>query len=189
MHSSTLWGMSRNVLKLTSVVVCILLCACAGGSGKNTGLTPLPSVSSGPPDSALAPWISGYIAQTGGPANTQYDYTRIDMNADGRRDALILFKAPYTTWCGWTGCMMLILKAQGDTFELVSEIEGVRGPLIVTKYKTNGWSDLGLRVSGAQMPDRTVILRFDGRGYPGNPAGQASVSAALSDIPGVRVFP
>lgn len=149
----------------------------------------MPTANRGPDDMVLLQYINAYIRQTGAPTQSRFEYTRVDLNYDGMRDALVLFKSPHRTWCGWSGCMMIGLRATPDGFELFNEFDGIRGPLIISDLRTNGWRDLIVRVSNDRMADRNVVLQFDGQSYPRNPQSQTGIARDFSQIPGTRVFP
>ncbi|MEM6782070.1 MAG: hypothetical protein AAF569_09435 [Pseudomonadota bacterium] len=174
---------------LLCAALAISLSACSFSRNSDTGLTPLPGAIQDPSDGKAMALLNAYITEQKGPPNSRYDYTRVDLNGDGAREAIFLFKGPYSYWCGWSGCMMVIMKAQNNDFTLLTEITGIRGPLVISDRKTNGWNDLIVRVSGTNIPDRNVAMTFDGRTYPVNPANQTSINRRLSDIPGTRIFP
>jgi putative lipoprotein len=43
-------------------------------------------------------------------------------------------------------------------------------PVRLLATRSRGWRDVAVRVAGGGIPAREVILRFNGRGYPGNPS-------------------
>lgn len=179
-------------MKLRNIFVLLLalsICACTSGTDKTAGLMPMPSPSRDPSDGQAMAMLRSYIAEQKGPPNSRYDYTRADLNGDGAREAIFLFKGPYTYWCGWSGCMMVIMKAEGNGFTVMSEMTGIRGPLIISDTTTNGWKDLVVRVSGTNMPDRNVSMSYDGDSYPVNPYTQTDIRIRLANIPGTRIFP
>ena len=185
--SCTLWEMILK--KLTPFVLVLLLCACGSSGHISSHLTPTPEIIQDPSDALIIPFVEAYVKNRNGPPNTRFDYARKDLNGDGLREAFIMFKGPYNYWCGWTGCEMIILKGRHESFELLTEVNAVRGPMIISDLRTKGWKDLVIRISGANMPDRNVVMRFDGKAYPSSPEGQTSIRASLGQIPGVRIFP
>jgi hypothetical protein len=142
-----------------------------------------------PSDSTLHASIQSYLEQRGGPKHSQYDYVRTDLNGDGRREALVLFNLPHNYWCGWSGCTLAVFGVEDENFVLVSETSRIRGPLFVGGTQTNGWEDIGVRVSGTESPDRNVVLRYDGTAYPENPLDQSGIPFDLAALGGTRVFP
>lgn len=122
-----------------------------------------------PSDKQLEESVRKFLENTGAPAVSRYDFRRFDLNTDGRRDALILLKTPYGTWCDIHGCTMLIFKAFDDHFRLVNAVRPIREPVYISKKRSHGWSNLLVRVSGRREKAKYVVLRFDGRQYPKNP--------------------
>lgn len=176
----------KNVLLL----LCVLLLSACGSTGNDSaGLMPLPSPTRDPSDAQAMNLLKHYIAQQKGPAYSRYDYTRADLNGDGAREAIFLFKGPYNYWCGWSGCMMVIMEAANDSFRIINEVTGIRGPLLISENTTNGWRDIIVRVSGTNMPDRNVAMKYDGDRYPVNPFTQTDIGIRMANIPGTRIFP
>lgn len=142
-----------------------------------------------PSDTALFAKIDSYLISQKGPRNARYDYARVDLNEDGMRDALVLFKLPHSYWCDWGGCTMAIFEARDDSFILRSEMTNVRGPLMVADTQTQGWRDIIFRVSGVNAPDRNVVMSFDRGAYPVNPSGAPAYNERLGAVSGMRLFP
>jgi hypothetical protein len=157
-------GFKGNIIILTSV---LLLAACAGGR-ETASLTPMDGGKE-PDDAAVKQSVTAFLQQTGAPVSSMYDFQRIDLDHDGRRDALVLFKNPYGYWCDQNGCTMLIMKAGSDDFELVNAIQPVRGPLYVSNETTNGWRDLIVHVGGRWSATKDVAMTYNGAQYPRNP--------------------
>ncbi|MCB1556886.1 MAG: hypothetical protein KDJ15_06185 [Alphaproteobacteria bacterium] len=179
-------------LLLCLYVLCLSGCGTTGQENSDTGpLLPLPVAGAvhDPDNDAFMKAVAGYIAQKGGPAQSRYEFTRIDLDGDGRREGLLLLKSPHGVWCGVDGCRMAIFRAYDDDFALLSEVTPVRGPLTVSESRTHGWRDLIVRVSGRMdLETRDAFLRFDGRTYPASPLRQPALYAS-SALPGVRIFP
>lgn len=141
------------------------LSACSSAPAPQTGMTPMPK-NHDPSDEVLIEAISAYVASRGAPPNSTYDFVRVDLNNDGMREGLVLFKLPHSYWCGWDGCGLAIFQARKKSFTPMSAMSGVRGPLHVSRISTNGWRDLIIRVSGTNIRDKDVVMKFDGRSYP-----------------------
>jgi hypothetical protein len=122
-----------------------------------------------PSDAQARGAIRAFLEQTAAPVASTYDITRFDLNGDGRREALVLFKTPYGFWCNINGCTMLILEAHDTEFSLVNDVQPIRTPLYVGNTQTNGWKDLIIHVSGRWDPTKDVALKYNGRQYPRNP--------------------
>src|SRR5688572_26978230 len=118
--------MVRGFAKFMILTSVLLLGACAGSDTMN--LTPQASNNVDPTDAQMRASVLAFLSDTGAPVSSMYDFQRVDLDEDGRRDALVLFKNPYGYWCDTHGCTMLVLKAGHETFELVNAIQPVRGP-------------------------------------------------------------
>lgn len=149
----------------------VMLAACGGGAhhAARQPLTPMPQAMPEPSDQQLAAAVVKFLEQSDAPISSIFTHRRVDLNGDGRRDALVIFKNPYGYWCGLYGCTMLVMKAGHDDFELVSAVQPVREPLYISKHKTNGWNDIIIHVSGRWAEAKDVALQFDGKHYPNNP--------------------
>ncbi len=93
----------------------------------------------------------------------------IDLNGDGRQDALVLLENPMY-FCGTGGCTMLVFKGTQSGFEFVSRSTLIRGPVLVSDTKTHGWRDLIVEVSGGGIAAKQVALKYTGSEYPLNPS-------------------
>jgi hypothetical protein len=142
-----------------------------------------------PSDEDLRASIAAYLKERGGPQNSQYEYTRVDLNKDGRREGIVLFTLPHSYWCGWGGCTMAVFQPDNETFSLVSETSRIRGPIVVSPTETNGWDDIAVRLSGTNVSDYNVLLRYNGASYPPNPLDQAVLPYDLASLGGTRLFP
>lgn len=178
-------------MKILLVMLFLFLQGCSSHEPQDDKpvLLPLPYQKTDPSDEKLLSFTKAYIAGQGAPANTRYEYTRVDLNGDNLREGLVIFKQPHSYWCGWAGCMMAIFEAGDNTFSLKSEITHIRGPLVITNWDTNGWKDLVARLSGSNMSDRNVLLRYEVDNYPSNPLNLNTLERSLDTIPGRRIFP
>ena len=171
------------------------LAACAGPQKQSYNanpLLPLPDefLAHEPDNDVFMASLDGYVRQKGGPANTQYEFTRIDLDGDGRREGIAMMKMPHQFWCNPYGCTMAVFSAADEDFKLSSEVSSVRGPVIVSEARSNGWRDMVVRVSGRTGWDaKNIALRFDGRHYPPQPAFEPKLEIASTAIEGVRIFP
>ncbi|NJM35046.1 MAG: hypothetical protein HC850_10465 [Rhodomicrobium sp.] len=96
----------------------------------------------------------------------QYDITGVDLNGDGRSEALVLFTGQ--DWCQRTGCSLVVFQEEQTGYRPVSHMISVRPPLLVGPESSFGWRDLMVRTGGGPAPIRTVRLGFTGKGYPAN---------------------
>lgn len=175
-------------LFLVGAILALSLSGCGSSKDNTIDITPLPE-NNDLSDEKLFEAVQAYIAGAKGPPNSQYQFARIDLNHDGRRDGLVMMNLPHSYWCGWTGCTMLVFKAGAEEFSFISQMISVRGPIVVMPYTTNGWRDIVVRVSGTNMSDKNVAMRFDGNAYPVNPIPQTALHVTLlRDLPGPRFF-
>lgn len=142
-----------------------------------------------PEDHALVAEITTFLAQKKAPKFSQYDYVRMDLNGDGRREGIVMFTLPHSFWCGWGGCTMAVFQAEDDSFTLLSETKEIRGPVIAMPTQNEGWQDITVRLSGLDQPDQTVVLRFDGFAYPYDPLEGMRSPFTLAGLSGTRLFP
>lgn len=155
-------------------------------------LLPLPDERSAhdPDDGMFMDTLSTWLQDQGAPANSQYQFTRIDLDGDTRREGLVLMQSPHQSWCMEYGCTMFIFKAHDEGFSYLSEVSPVRGPLVVMNTKSNGWRDIAAYVSGRSGWDaKNVMLKFDGAAYPPQPALQAASAVNFLEADGIKIFP
>lgn len=184
--------MSLRIAFLLSLILGLAACGKSSPELAQAPMLPMPesSVPHDPNNDQLMKAITAYVQQAGGPQNSRYEFTRIDLDNDGRREGLVMMKNPNTFWCGVHGCRMAVFKAHNDGFTVMSEVTPVRGPLTVSDKRTNGWRDLILMVDGRSGWDRKqVALQYDGRAYPQQPAFLPAVYASNIMTDGVRIFP
>jgi hypothetical protein len=174
----------RRILTLVLLLLSLGLTACGGG--RNIYIE---ETAHDPDDTVMVDSITAFLKITGAPVSSSYEYTRVDLNADKRRDALVLLKNPYGRWCDINGCTMLVLRANDDSFSIVNEIRPVRGPLYVSPVRTNGWNDIIMRVDGRRTQTKDVAIRFDGKKYPADPSALPPTTLYLDRKIGQRVFP
>ncbi len=105
-----------------------------------------------------------------------YEYAMADLNGDAIPDAVVLFKGP--EWCGSGGCNMVILRGTKDGFVFVSSSTITRQPVRLLKETKNGWRSLSVSIAGGGVEAGEVLMRFNGKRYPGNPTTQPRAKAA-----------
>jgi hypothetical protein len=186
----------RFIRLIAGLVLCLSLAACGKGEPEVAALPVLPmpvsNVPHDPDNGQLTTAIMAYVAGAQGPQNSQYEFTRIDLDGDGRREGIVMMKNPHQFWCGIYGCRMAVFRASNNGFTLLSEIAPVRGPLTVSQTRTNGWRDILVLVDGRTGWERKqVALQFDGSKYPAQPAFLPAMVASnmFAADQGVRIFP
>lgn len=137
--------------------------------------------------------VTAWLKDSGAPANSQYEFTRIDLNGDGMREGLVLLESPHQEWCMDYGCTMLIFEASEKGFNYRSEISPIRGPMVITNAQTNGWRDIMAYISGRDgQTAKNVELKYNGAAYPVQPAMLPAVALNMEDIDGIggtKIFP
>lgn len=177
------------------LALCVGLAACGKRQPEIAAappLIPMPasSVPHDPGHELLMAEIAKYVAAVGGPQNSQFEFTRIDLDGDGRREGLVMMKNPHQFWCESYGCRLLVFRAHNDGFNVMSEIHPVRGPLTVSEKRNHGWRDIVVVVDGRSGWQRKMVaLQFDGRAYPAQPAFVPATYAGDIMSDGVRIFP
>lgn len=106
-----------------------------------------------------------------------------DLDGDGKDEAIVYLGGPY--FCGTGGCNLLVLAPAGPMWSKAGDVSVSRTPVAVLDTTSNGWKDLSVAIAGGGGPSGTVILKFDGKAYPGN----ASVAPkAPADAKGAKVI-
>jgi hypothetical protein len=95
-----------------------------------------------------------------------YDFVGVDLNGDGKSEALVMFSGP--DWCQKTGCSLVVFQEEEVGYRPVSHIISARPPILVGPEASFGWRDLMVKTGGGNAPERTVRLGFNGKGYPAN---------------------
>lgn len=180
--------MRSSLFTLAVIGVTLLLQACAASTppaqSDDGPLTPMPMVKPviDPDNQVFMKAIKDYIEDQQAPLQSRYEFARVDLDNDGRREGIILFTAPRSYWCQLEGCRMVILQAHNDGFSLSSEIAPVRGPITVSATSRHeGWRDLIVRQSGLLgFRARNTQLRFDGQRYPRAPYNEPTFEPPIN---------
>ena len=183
----------KTKLLLAAIAVLALpsLAACGSTGGEELATT-APDMfpeQVDPSDRKLVAAIQNYLGEAKGPKNSQYEYVRADLNGDGLREGIVLFNLPHSYWCGWSGCTMAVFQAGDNHFTMLSQTSRIRGPIVVGHSRTDGWEDIGVRLSGTDYADRNVLLKFNGIGYPDTPLNEEDLPFDLAFLQGDRFFP
>lgn len=87
-----------------------------------------------------------------------YYYSLIDLNGDGKAEAIVYPLGPY--FCGSGGCTLMIFQPVKSGYRLIGQLPVSRSPVIVTNQKTNGWQDLIRPTAGGGLPLNYSYLRY-----------------------------
>lgn len=177
--------------KYLTIMTILIVSGCASKPEPSILHIPAPAPFIGikdPNNQVLMSAIEEYIALRKGPKFSRFEYSRIDLNNDSRKDAIVMFKSPSSFWCHDHGCRTIIFKANNDNFGLLTEINKVRGPLHINYSTTNGWRDIILREDGRGARARHVALKFNGISYPSNSQYEMTYFD-LTKLNGTRILP
>jgi hypothetical protein len=166
---------------LPALVATLALAACGASSGQDAALnaqtpialTPKQDAASSAPgalagkvnEAELRKAVERYnLAKQRTPG--AYDFTGVDLNGDGKPEALVLFTG--ADWCQKTGCSLVVFQEEQVGYRPVSHITSARPPILIGPEASFGWRDLMANTGGGAAPVRTVRLGFSGKGYPAN---------------------
>ncbi len=74
--------------------------------------------------------IHDYLKYKNSPLFSQYNFTRIDLNNDGLKDAIAYIETPYGYWCNKNGCTILIMKAREPPWAYAHGVTPAQAPLV-----------------------------------------------------------
>ncbi len=181
---SSLSRILRIMIRFQLLSFCLILCVFLNGCAlfsdsphpnSHADLLPLvePSLGADLDDGYVKRAMSDYLRFKKAPPFSQYDFVRVDLNHDGRLDALVHLTAPYGRWCEARGCSLLVFEAESDGFSLAGQINPVRAPVFIEKephsFDETDWKSIVVRVSGTSHKAKNVRLFFDENGYPNDP--------------------
>jgi hypothetical protein len=111
-------------------------------------------------ETALLKSFPDYVAMLGqNPSQTaRYSYHLVDLNGDGKLDAIVYPVGFY--FCGTGGCTLMIFQGVGTGFQSVGQVSVSRTPIVVTSAKTNGWKNLIRTTAGGGLPLNYSYLRY-----------------------------
>jgi hypothetical protein len=136
------------------------------------------------PPRALSDEVQSYILQyvTDVAYDDPFRFALVDLNGDGRADAIVLTSGPL--WCGSGGCTMLIFQGVENGFEFVSKSTISNPPIRVSKTTVHGWRTLIVYSKGKG----DVSMRFNkSLRYPLNPSTQPKASGAEVDAADIAI--
>jgi hypothetical protein len=170
---------------LVAGLLCLPLCTGYGLSQVQLTGTNIP---------ALADSLKRSLQAFDDDKTTQYRYAFVDLNGDKMPEAIVYLVG--RAWCGSGGCSTLILRQNGGSWKIITNITVTQTPIRVLTTSTNGWRNLGVWVHGGGVQRGfEAELRFDGKTYPRNPtttparrlvgkvAGEVAISSPLNAAP------
>jgi hypothetical protein len=94
----------------------------------------------------------------------------VDLNDDGKREAIVYLYDSTGTYCGSGGCPTLVLTPENSSYRVVAYILITRPPIRMLSGSSQGWRSLGVWVQGGGIqPGYEAELQFNGKSYPSNP--------------------
>ena len=98
-------------------------------------------------------------------ANMTYGYALLDLNGDGRNEAVVWAKD--SNLCGTSGCGFLVFVHDRSGWRLFADGPTTRPPIKVLPTRTHGWQDLSsLQYGGGVEHPFEAWDRFEGKsGY------------------------
>ena len=176
-------GGAKAFARGAALAVLLTLAACGGSSsGPEASISEQAPMALTPKNSDGAPDGGGVLAAkvkeaelrkavdryriTKQRSESPYDFAGVDLNGDGRPEAIVLFTGQ--DWCQKTGCSLVVFQEEQFGYRPVSHITSARPPIMAGPDVSFGWRDLILKTGGGAAPVRDVRLAFTGKGYPGN---------------------
>jgi len=172
--------MARH-LALIVFGLCLL---CASALGQLASKAPVDSRSI-----ALRLFLQHFDDSESGDRATRYYEAFVDLNEDGKLEAIVYLNGP--SWCGSGGCTTLVLSPKGDSYRLVAKVPITRTPIRVLSAKSHGWRTLVASVGGGGIqPGYEAEIPFDGSSYAisGSKATVKSLLRAKEIVPSAAYF-
>src|SRR5579864_4114084 len=81
---------------------------------------PQPTTLSSAPEDSLKRFLQDYLRENNADSDktTRYLHTFVDLNGDGRKEAIVYLVG--RGWCGSGGCVTLILARKGESFRVIT---------------------------------------------------------------------
>lgn len=120
----------------------------------------------------LIPHLREQYADMQDKLTIRYGYAFVDLNRDGRNEAIVTVLGGAGT-CGTGGCEMFVEAEDKAGWREVSSTVRTREPIRVLSTKHHGWQDIGVVDGGGGLPwtiESPVI--FNAREYDGSPSDE-----------------
>ncbi|WP_038164822.1 hypothetical protein [Verrucomicrobium sp. BvORR106] len=110
-----------------------------------------------------------------------YALVEVDLDEDGRKDALALMNSQ-STYSGTGGSTLFLLRAckEDGKYTKVGSVGVVHAPIYLRTTRHHGLRDLLVTVSGGGAEPGVAVLAFDGKCYPKSP-GEAAAKVEEKD--------
>lgn len=111
----------------------------------------------------------------------------VDLNGDGKNEAIVYLYDSTGTYCGSGGCRMLILVSEASSYRVVTGTTITQPPIRVLSRSSHGWRNIAMWMrGGGNLEGYEVELQFDGKAYPSNPNMAPRLAG---NVPGKVVIP
>jgi putative lipoprotein len=119
-------------------------------------------------DAVLHTFLQERFAEdrTGFP-DTRYAHGWVDLNGDGRQEALVYMMSG--NYCGSGGCTLYIYTPEQNSFYQHGSMSVTNLPVRALNSRTRGWRDLSVSISGGGTRARTVLVPHGRITYADNP--------------------
>lgn len=129
--------------------------------------TPRPTMSSR--EESLRAFLREHVREKQFPDedDTRYAKAFVDLNGDGREEAIVFLMGRW--WCGSGGCPTLVLTPQLASWKVVARILTTSPPIRVLRTRSKGWRSITVWTHDPEAPPYEAELQFDGETYPLSP--------------------
>ena len=130
----------------------------------------------------LRDFLENYLGSQAEVDDVRYAVAYADLNGDQMKE--VIAHVVGKSWCGSGGCTTLVLQRRGKSFSIVARIPATYLPIRIVTGRTHQWSNLSVRVRGAQGATRfDRMLRFEDGQYHVAEQGERT---AIRDLIGER---
>jgi putative lipoprotein len=102
-----------------------------------------------------------------GKDDTRYARALVDLNGDGKEEAIVFLEGRW--WCGSGGCATLILTPEAVSWSVVAMVVTTDTPIRVLKTRSHGWRNITVITHDPGAAPYEAELQFDGKTYPFSP--------------------
>ena len=113
----------------------------------------------------------------------KYLYNKISLSKN-KDNILVYLEGP--RFCSSNGCTLVILESKGNEYTILSKIENIINPIIVSDNNSNGYKDIIVRVLN-NSKEELRILKYNGNSYPKDPIKEEKLKRG-SKISGIAVI-
>lgn len=113
----------------------------------------------------------------------KYLYNKISLSKN-KDNILVYLEGP--RFCSENGCALVILEAKSNEYKIISKIENIINPIIISDNISNGYKDIIVRVLNNRKEELRVI-KYNGNSYPKNPLNEEKLKRG-SRISGIAVI-